>query len=116
MDLFEARFQEKINPNNTLLLLCVMKLDCNKDDFSVFSTKFFDLVSKAYSQFNAVALDVVVSTVLRDKIPQAWLNKLDDVHDENLARLAFSCDHGICQHLQNSERVQSEHQKLHNEL
>ncbi len=26
-----------------------MKFDCNKDDFSTFSTMFFDLVSKGYS-------------------------------------------------------------------
>ncbi len=71
---------------------------------------------KGYSQFNAAALDVVASTELRDKIPQAWLNKLDDAYDGNLARLAFSYDREICQHLQNSERTQSEHQRLNNEL
>ncbi len=38
-----------------------MKFDCSKDDFSMFSTKFLDLVVKGYSQFNAAALDVITS-------------------------------------------------------
>ncbi len=116
VDLFEAHFQEKINLNNALLMLHAMKFDHNKDNFSTFSTKFFDLVAKIYSQFNAAALDVVASTELRDKIPQAWLNKLNDAHDENPARLAFLYDCEICQHLQNTEHVWAESQKLNNEL
>ncbi len=69
VDLFEARFQEKVNLNNALLMLRVLKFDHNKDDFSTFSTKFFGLVSKGFSQFNAAALDVVASTKLRERFP-----------------------------------------------
>ncbi len=36
-ELFEARFQEKVNPNNALLMLRGMKFDRNKDDFTEFS-------------------------------------------------------------------------------
>ncbi len=46
VELFEAGFQEMVNLNNTLLLLHVMKFDCQKDGFSVFSTKFFDYAAK----------------------------------------------------------------------
>ncbi len=58
-NLFEARFQENINPNNALLMLKALKFDRNKDDFTAFSTKFLDLVSKGYHAFDPAALDFV---------------------------------------------------------
>ncbi len=33
VDLFEACFQEKINPNNALLMLRALKFDHNKEEF-----------------------------------------------------------------------------------
>ncbi len=102
-DLFEARFQEKINPNNALLMLTVLKFDHNKDNFTAFSTTFLDLASKAYHAFDPAALDFVASTALRNKIPQAWLNKLDEVHNEDPSRIAFSYDREVCQLLQDME-------------
>ncbi len=56
MDLFEARFQEKINLNNALLMLKALKFDCNKEDFMAFSTKFLDLVSRGYDAFDSATL------------------------------------------------------------
>ncbi len=53
------------------------------------------------------ALDVVASTELRDKIPLAWLNKLNDAHDEDPSRLTFLYDQEICQHLQNTEHARA---------
>ncbi len=84
-DLFEACFQEKVNLNKALLMLRVLKFDCNKEEFSTFSTKFLDLASKAFSQFDLAALDIMASSELREKIPIAWLNKLDDAHNEDLS-------------------------------
>ncbi len=37
VELFEACFQEKVNPNNALMLRG-MKFDCYKDDFTKFSS------------------------------------------------------------------------------
>ncbi len=55
-------------------MLKALKFNRNKDDFTTFSTKFLDLVSKAYHMFDPAALDFVASTALRDKLPQAWVN------------------------------------------
>ncbi len=93
-----------------------MEFDCQKDDFSTSSTKFFDYIPKVYNLFDAAALDVVAPTELRDKIPMAWLNKLDDAHNENPSRIAFSYDCKFCMHHQNSEQARVEHQRLNNEL
>ncbi len=84
-------------------MLKALKFDRNKDDFTAFSTKFLDLVSKAYHAFDLAALDFVASTALRDKLPQAWLNKLDDAHNENPAQITFSYDREVCQLLQDTE-------------
>ncbi len=97
-------------------MLQALKFNCNKDDFLTFSTKFFDLVSKGFSQFNAAALDVIASTELREKIPLAWLNKLNDVHDEDPSQITFSYDREVCQHLQNTECAWAESQRLHSKL
>ncbi len=102
-NLFEAHFQEKINPNNALLMLKVLKFDCNKDDFTTFSTKFLDLTANAYHRFDPATLDFVASTALRDKLPQAWLTKLDEVHNEDPTRMVFSYDWEVCQLLQDTE-------------
>ncbi len=115
-DLFEAHFQEKVNPNNTLLLLRVVKFDQTKDDFAIFSSKFLYLVAKAFHSFDLAALDVVASSELRDKIPWAWLNKPDEAHDERPSIIAFSYDCEFCMHLQNSELAEAECQQLTNEL
>ncbi|MCP4536706.1 MAG: hypothetical protein GY832_06125, partial [Chloroflexi bacterium] len=40
-DLFELRFQDKVNPNNAMLLLQGMKFDRVKDDFTEFSMHFY---------------------------------------------------------------------------
>ncbi|MCP4605369.1 MAG: hypothetical protein GY847_33425, partial [Proteobacteria bacterium] len=115
-ELFEARFQEKINPNYALLTLRGMKFDRNKDDFTEFSMRFYDMVAKAYHVFDPAALDFAASAALRDHLPQAWLNKLDEAHNEDSTRIAFSYDRDICQLLQNTERVHSESQRLYSKL
>ncbi len=102
-DLFEARFQEKINPNNALLMLKAMKFDRYKDNFTNFSTRFLDVAAKAYHAFDPATLDFAASTALRDKLPQAWLNKLDEAHNEDPSRIAFSYDWEVCQLLQDME-------------
>ncbi|MCP4544631.1 MAG: hypothetical protein GY832_46610, partial [Chloroflexi bacterium] len=53
---FELRFQETINPNNAMLMLKGMKFDRWKDDFSEFSTRFYDMAAKAYHKFDPAAL------------------------------------------------------------
>ncbi len=102
-DLFEVRFQEKVNPNNALLMLKVMKFDRTKDNFTEFLTRFFDVAVKAYHKFDLAALDFAASTALRDKLPQAWLNKLDEAHNEDPSQIAFSYDREVCQLLQDME-------------
>ncbi len=57
-----------------------------------------------------------MSAALRDHLPQAWLNKLDEAHNEDAARIAFSYDREICQLLQNTEWARSESQRLYSEL
>ncbi len=61
------------------------------------------MVAKAYHAFDPATLDFAVSAALRDHLPQAWLNKLDKVHNEDSSRIAFSYDRDICQLLQNME-------------
>ncbi len=102
-ELFKVRFQEKINPNNALLMLRGMKFDRYKDDFTEFSTRFYDMVAKAYHAFDPAALNFAASAALRGHLPQAWLNKLDEAHNEDAARIVFSYDREICQLLQNTE-------------
>ncbi len=114
--LFEARFQEKTNLNNVLLLLHTLKFDRNKDEFTDFSTKFLSLVHKAYSSFDPANLDKVASSELRDKIPLGWLIKLVDAHDEDVSRITFTYDHDFCEHLQAVERARSKHQCLNDAL
>ncbi len=84
-------------------MLKALKFDRTKEDFTAFSTKFLDLVSKGYNAFDSATLDFVASTALREKLPLAWLNKLDDVHYEDLTRIAFSNDWEVCQFLQDTE-------------
>ncbi len=115
-DLFEVHFQEKVNLNNALLMLKAMKFDHTKGDFTEFSTRFFDVAAKAYHKFDPAALDFAASTALRDKLPQAWLNKLDEAHNEDPSRIAFSYDQDVCQLLQDTERACSESQWLYSEL
>ncbi len=115
-DLFELCFQDKVNLNNALLMLKGMKFDWWKDDFTEFSTRFYDMAAKDYYQFDPVALDFAASVALRDHLPQAWLNKLDEAHNEDAHRMAFSYDRDICQLLQNMERARSESQRLYSEL
>ncbi len=50
---FTARYQEKINPNMTMLQLCALKFDRNKDDFADFATEFLSLVAKAFNNFDS---------------------------------------------------------------
>ncbi len=87
-----------------------MKFDRYKDDFTEFSTRFYDMAAKAYHAFDLAALDFIASAALRDHLPQAWLNKLDEAHNEDATRIAFSYDREICQLVQNTERVRSESQ------
>ncbi|MCP4543494.1 MAG: hypothetical protein GY832_40800, partial [Chloroflexi bacterium] len=54
---FELHFQEMINPNNAMLMLKGMKFDHWKDDFTEFSTRFYDMAAKAYHKFDPAALD-----------------------------------------------------------
>ncbi len=65
-------------------MLKALKFDNTKDDFTTFSTKFLDLTAKAYHRFDPATLDFIASTVLRDKLPQVWLTKLDEAHNEDL--------------------------------
>ncbi len=87
-----------------------MKFDHTKDNFTAFSTKFLDVVAKAYHAFDPAALDFIALTALRGKIPLVWLNKLDEAHNEDPLRIAFSYDREVCQLLQDTERARAESQ------
>ncbi len=73
-----------------------MRFDHAKADFTEFLMRFYDMAAKAYHAFDPAALDFTTSTVLRDHLPQAWLNKLDEAHNANPARIAFSYDREVC--------------------
>ncbi|MCP4698291.1 MAG: hypothetical protein GY862_15770, partial [Gammaproteobacteria bacterium] len=113
---FELRFQDTINPNNAMLTLKGMKFDRWKDDFTEFSTRFYDMAAKAYHRFDPAALDFAASAALRDHLPLAWLNKLDEAHNEDSNRITFSYERDYCQLMQNTERARSELQRLYSEL
>ncbi len=61
------------------------------------------MVAKAYHAFDPAALDFAAFAALRDHLPQVWLNKFDEAHNEDSSRIAFSYDRDICQLLQDTE-------------
>ncbi len=105
--LMERQFQRKQDPGLAQVELRAFRWKREKP-FSEFAMDLYDALQVAFPNVGPAELESIGSSFLLEKIPGHWQDKLDVLHQKDLAMSTFSHDSDQCVSWEKSEGVKAQ--------
>ncbi len=113
--LMERHYQKKRDPSLAQIELRAYKWNKSKP-FTVFAMELFDTIRMAFLTVGTAELETMGSSILCQKVPTHWLDRLDALHQKDLGCATFSHDRDQCVAWEASEAVKAERKLLEKEF
>ncbi len=107
----EDHYQEKKDPNIAQVELRTLQWKGGESFFD-FSVELLTNLRIAYPAHGPAELESVGSSVLCQKIPVHWQNKLDEMHQNDLKLCTFSHDRDHCLMWEKSEAMHAQRKQI----